>query len=305
MKNNRWRRLTETLERQKSNPPRKLQVSSARAAAANDLELILETRLAWLADWLETQWEEGHWKKYEFSSKWIGRGKTMQDKFRYQIINILLCMIDKQLSQKKVNPAGNRQRNYYRKDRRIAGGWMGICRCPDGQRVWVGDRYNGCRSIACYGGKGERCYRGKWGRGSYHVMSCASGGARVPVFWRRKYSSFDERRCMEIDWSDPDPASSLEDVTTNDMSNGNKLAANRRKVNFSILNYLFKEIKYPVASKDFPKLVVTPVERLRNFVANGDLEMEIFSSPKYNRYYKHGRKHVNYARANVINVGRV
>jgi len=44
---------------------------------------------------------------------------------------------------------------------------------------------------------------------------------------------------MEIDWSDPDPASSLEDVTTTDMSNGNKNAANRRKVNFSILNYLF------------------------------------------------------------------
>jgi len=136
-------------------------------------------------------------------------------------------------------------------------------------------------------------------------MSCASGGSRVPAFWKKRYTTFHEKRCMEIDWSDPDPASSLEDVTTNDMSNGNKEAVNRRKVNFSIFNFLMKEIKYPVADKDFPKYVVEPLERLRNFVSNGDLELEIFSNPKYNRYFKFGNKHVNYARANILNVGRI
>ena len=33
--------------------------------------------------------------------------------------------------------------------------------------------------------------------------------------------------------------------------------------------------------------------------------MEIFSNPVYNRYFKFNGKHVNYARANTINVGRV
>lgn len=136
-------------------------------------------------------------------------------------------------------------------------------------------------------------------------MSCATGGQRAPVFWRKRFNQFVEKKCIEIDWSDPDPASSLEDVTTTDMSNGNAAAVNRRRANFSIFNYLWMNIKYPVASKDFPKLVVKPLERLRNFVANGDLEMEVFSNPVYNRFFKFNGKHVNYARANTLNVGRV
>jgi hypothetical protein len=297
-----WRRLTEVRTKHKALAKgRKLQSSSSSAAAANDLELLLETRLAWMADWLESQWEEGHWKKYEFHSRWIGSGKQRDDKFRYQIISIFRCLIDRQLHQKKVNPGGNRQRNWYRRNWRIAGGWVGICRCPDGQRVWVGDSYNACRGIRCYGGTMERCYRGKWNSGSHYVMSCASGGQRAPCYWKRRYNLYHDRKCLEVDWSDPDPATSLEDVTTNDMTNGNKYSANRRRVNFSILNYLFKEIKYPVSEKDFLKDVVRPIEQLRNLVANGDLELEIFSNPKYNRYFKYLGETVNYARANVHN----
>jgi len=303
-----WRRLIATQERHKElakNKARHLQISDSRASAANDLELLLETRLAWLADWLETQWEEGFWTRFEFSNKWIGAGKDRNERFKTQIINILRCMIDSQMSQKKVSPTGNRTRNYYRRAPRIAGGWVGVCRCPDGQRVWVGDRHDGCRRLACFGGTAEFCKRGFSNSGRYNAMSCATGGQRAPVFWRKRFNQFHEKKCMEIDWSDPDPASSLEDVTTTDMSNGNAAAANRRRVNFSIFNYLWMNIKYPVASKDFPKLVVKPIEKLRNLVANGDLEMEIFSSPLYNRFFKFNGKHVNYARANTLNVGRV
>lgn len=305
---NQWRRLNEVKKRHldlKEKKERWLQISDSRASAANDLELLLETRLAWLADWMETQWEEGHWTRFEFSNKWIGRGKERNDKFKTQIINILRCMIDNQMNQKKVSPTGNRTRNYYRKQKNIAGGWVGVCRCPDGQRVWVGDRHNSCGSIACFGGKSEFCRRGKFNHGSGYAMSCATGGQRAPVFWKKRFNQFNEKKCIEIDWSDPDPASSLEDVTTTDMSNGNAGAVNRRRANFAIFNYLWKNIKYPVASKDFPKLVVKPIEKLRNYVANGDLEMNVFSNPLYNRYFKFGGKHVNYARANTINVGRV
>ena len=305
---NKWRRLNATQKRHKSlkaHKSRHLQISDSRASAANDLELLLETRLAWLADWMEGQWEEGHWTKYEFANKWIGAGKDRNERFKVQIINILRCMIDNQLNQKKVSPTGNRTRNYYRRQPNIAGGWVGVCRCPDGQRVWVGDRFNSCRQIACFGGKSEFCKRGYHNHGSRWAMSCATGGQRAPVFWRRRFNQVHEQKCLEIDWSDPDPSSSLEDVTTTDMSNGNAAAVNRRRVNFSIFNYLWINIKYPVASKDFPKLVVKPLEKLRNIVANGDLEMEVFSSPIYNRYFKFNGKHVNYARANVINVGRV
>lgn len=305
---NQWRRLTEVQKRHanlKSKKERWLQISDSRASAANDLELLLETRLAWMADWLETQWEEGHWTRFEFSNKWIGRGKERNDKFKTQIINILRCMIDSQMSQKKVSPTGNRTRNYYRRQPNIAGGWVGVCRCPDGQRVWVGDRHNSCGSIACFGGKSEFCRRGKFNHGSRYAMSCATGGQRAPVFWKKRFNQFNERKCIEIDWSDPDPASSLEDVTTTDMSNGNAGAVNRRRANFAIFNYLWNNIKYPVASKDFPKLVVKPIEKLRNYVANGDLEMNVFSNPLYNRYFKFGGKHVNYARANTINVARI
>ena len=106
-------------------------------------------------------------------------------------------------------------------------------------------------------------------------MSCASGGVRAPVFWKKRYNQYYERKCLEIDWSDPNPSSSLEDVTTNDMTNGNPGSSGRRRINFSILNYLFMEIKYPVSEKNFLKSVVKPIERLRNYVANGNLEMEI------------------------------
>lgn len=64
---------------------------------------------------------------------------------------------------------------------------------------------------------------------------------------------------------------------------------------------MFKNIKYPVSDKDFVKTVIRPIERLRNIVAAGDLEMTIFSDPVYNRYFKYLGKHVNYARANIHN----
>lgn len=56
-----------------------------------------------------------------------------------------------------------------------------------------------------------------------------------------------------------------------------------------------------MSEKDFMKTVVKPIEKLRNMVANGDLELEIFSNPKYNRYFKYNGQMVNYARANVHN----
>ena len=296
-----FRRLKKlhALRHQKTQEARRLQINLINAPTANDLELMLETRLAWFVDWIEEQYLDKEITRHEFHPKYTKRLST-RNGFGVQVSHILRCMNDKKLNVNKKKVKGNgRTRNWYH---RGSCGWSGICRCPDGQRVWVGDRCNGCRSIACYGGRTEFCKRGNH-RGSGWAMHCAVPGPRVPCFWSRKYYNFVERRCLDIDWSDPDPVKTMEDVTLDDYNNVNRHSINRRKINFSIINYIIKEVKYDKIN--FADSTIKPLEQLRAWINSNQIEEKIFRNPKYNtklrmNYYSL-KNSVNYMRSNIKN----
>jgi hypothetical protein len=56
--------------------------------------------------------------------------------------------------------------NFYIPNAHRVGGWGGLCTCPNGQKYWVGDNYDHCRSLACVNGHSGQCYRrnGQWSR---------------------------------------------------------------------------------------------------------------------------------------------
>lgn len=53
----------------------------------------------------------------------------------------------------------------------FAGGWGGSCTCPNGQVYWVGDNWNGCKSMACVGGVSGKCQH-KLGNWSFKKVVC-------------------------------------------------------------------------------------------------------------------------------------
>uniref|UniRef100_A0A7S0Q9B7 Apple domain-containing protein n=1 Tax=Coccolithus braarudii TaxID=221442 RepID=A0A7S0Q9B7_9EUKA len=54
--------------------------------------------------------------------------------------------------------------NIISKGRSVAGGWGGLCACPDGRVYGVGDNGDKCKSLACGGGVAGRCnpFWGSW-----------------------------------------------------------------------------------------------------------------------------------------------
>jgi hypothetical protein len=63
------------------------------------------------------------------------------------------------------------EKNIVREKAPRVGGWGGECTCPDGQKYYVGDNSDSCRSLACVGGKSGTCNR-KGGKWSYRKVTC-------------------------------------------------------------------------------------------------------------------------------------
>ena len=55
-----------------------------------------------------------------------------------------------------------------------AGGWGGLCRCPDGAEYWVGDNHDGCNTLACDGGTKVGGCRRESHVGSHVRVKCGS-----------------------------------------------------------------------------------------------------------------------------------
>ena len=56
--------------------------------------------------------------------------------------------------------------------------WGGTCRCPNGNTYLVGDNNDGCKTLACVGGKMIKCneYGGPW---SYRGVNCSAGKSHL------------------------------------------------------------------------------------------------------------------------------
>ena len=46
----------------------------------------------------------------------------------------------------------------------MGGDWGGYCKCPNGEVIPVGDGWDACGSLACFGGENLGCYKfiGEW-----------------------------------------------------------------------------------------------------------------------------------------------
>jgi len=65
--------------------------------------------------------------------------------------------------------------NKHVKNATAVGQYGGVCECPDGMQYDVGDQYDNCKSLACYGGKAFGCgVRAPQHKGAHMSTTCAS-----------------------------------------------------------------------------------------------------------------------------------
>jgi len=71
--------------------------------------------------------------------------------------------------EKKIDPADDKY--YFSKP--DAGGWGGVCKCPSGKSYFVGDEWNGNRTLSCKGGKSGKRWKKVMRKWEHMTVECA------------------------------------------------------------------------------------------------------------------------------------